>query len=291
MVGIAWGYIFCYVPQYSGLLKAQHTAVFSHRWLGDFAPDNSLSWALIAMRDWFDGIDVDGQLTKDHQIVIYHDLSVDRLTVSHGKVNSLTLDQLTPLDLGTKFHSWDGTGMNWSWVYVASFEDFVREITPYGTLMVELKVPGMGATSIEDEAIRIIQKYGVWDRVYLSSFNPFVLWRLKQIDKRVRTVMISMDTNWNPELLTEIRPEDRVDLPWILRQEWIRRGIRKIIHPDALSINHETSESTINTLISKGYPVFLWTVNDPKRVDWARQKSPFGIISDNPYEVQRHLNK
>ncbi len=117
--------------------------------------------------------------------------------------------------------------------------------------MVELKVPGIANSGIEKTAIDIIAKYNAWDRVYLSSFNPFVLYRLKQIDDRVHTVMISMDTNWNPELLAEIAINDRVDLPWILRQEWIRRSIRKIIRPDGLSINHETDENTINTLIER----------------------------------------
>lgn len=76
----------------------------------------------------------------------------------------------------------------------------------------------------------------------LSSFNPLVLRRLKRRDPEVRTALIFMDTNWNPELLAEIRPEDRGDLPWFLRQEWIRRGLRKLVQPDLLSINHEVDE-------------------------------------------------
>ena len=99
----------------------------------------------------------------------------------------------------------------------------------------------------------------------LSSFNPLVLRRLKKLDPEVRTALIFMDTNWNPELLAEIKPEDRVDLPWPLRQEWIRRAIRKLVKPDLLSINHEVDEGVLDRLIAKGWPVFIWTPDEDSR--------------------------
>ena len=108
--------------------------------------------------------------------------------------------------------------------------------------MVELKVPGSAPTGIEQRAVELIRRYDAHADVVLSSFNPLVLRRLKKLDPQVRTALIFMDTNWNPELLAEIRPEDRVDLPWFLRQEWIRRAIRKMVKPDLLSINHEVDE-------------------------------------------------
>lgn len=285
--GIAAGllYLFFYTPHYTGLIQTPDTPyVFAHRGLGDFAPDNSLSWAKKAVQDGFYGVDVDAQFTKDKQVVIFHDLSVDRLTHASGKVASKTLVELTGLDLGEKYTS--STWETWTGSYVASFEDFVKVIARKDILMVELKVPTMKDTGMEREVARIIQKHQAHERVYLSSFNPVVLYRLKQIDPNLRTVMISMDTNWNAELLAEIRPEDRVDLPWILRQEWARVAARKMIDIDALSINHETNENTIDKLIKKGYPIFLWTIDDPKRVQWAIEKKPHSIITDNPYVVQ-----
>ena len=57
-----------------------------------------------------------------------------------------------------------------------------------GGEMVELKVPGRQRTGIEERAVAIIQKYHAQDSVYLSSFNPLVLYRLKQLDPTIRTV-------------------------------------------------------------------------------------------------------
>ncbi len=270
-------HLFLYEPDYTGLIfKPEQTLVFAHRGFGNHAPDNSLAAAKIAMQKDMDGVDVDGQQSSDKEIVIFHDLSVGRLTNSTGKVSSKTTRELESLDLGLKY----GEGFEGSFVH--TFEDFVKNITPNRILMVELKVPGKESTGIEERAVEIIKKYDAYERVYLSSFNPLVLYRLKKIDSQIRTVFIFMDTNWNSELLAEINPEDLVDLPWFLQKEPIRRALRKIIKPDALSVNNEVDEATIDRLLGKGYPIFLWTIDDESRIEWALAKNPYGIISDEP---------
>jgi glycerophosphoryl diester phosphodiesterase len=277
------GYLFVYEPDYHGLIgPTDRTLIFSHRGFGDRAPDNSLIAAQTAMQRQMDGVDVDGQLSADGQLVIFHDLSVDRLTTSSGRVTSKTMAELRALDLGEKF----GRGFAGR-AFVASFEDFVREITPHGILMVELKAPGIKPSGIEEAAAAVIQKYNAHEKVLLSSFNPFVLYRLKKIDPRIRTVFIFMDTNWNAELMAEIKPEDLVNLPWVVRQEFMRRAIRKVIKPDGLSINHEVDEKVTGRLIAKGYPAFIWTIDEPARIEWALAKKPHGIISDEPERAKQ----
>jgi glycerophosphoryl diester phosphodiesterase len=109
-----------------------------------------------------------------------------------------------------------------------------------------------------------------------------VLYRLEKLDSRVNTAMIFMDTNWNEELLAEIDEGVRVDLPWFLRQEPIRRVIRKIIKPDLLSVNKEVAEQTRERLLSKGWPIFLWTPNDAEDISKNLNQKPYGVITDEP---------
>lgn len=277
LIILTLGYFFLYEPNYSGLIQKQDKVlVFAHRGFGNLAPDNSLVAAKLAMQNDMDGVDVDGQFSADNELVVFHDLSVDRLTNGTGKVSSKTIAELLKLDLATKY------GKGFENAYVATFDDFVREITPNGILMVELKVPSSKKTGIEERAAEIIKKYNAYENVYLSSFNPLVLHRLKKIDSRIRTVFIFMDTNWNSELIAEIKKEDLVNLPWFLRNETIRRAIRNIIKPDALSVNNEVDEKVIDALIKKGYPIFLWTIDEKSRLEWALEKKPYGIISDEP---------
>jgi glycerophosphoryl diester phosphodiesterase len=273
----ALAYLFLYEPQYAGLISQQdRTLVFAHRGFGNHAPDNSLAGARIALREGMDGVDVDGQLSSDAEIVIFHDVSLERFTSGKGRVDARTIEELRTYDLAGKF------GRGFVNVPIASFDDFVSEVTPTAILMVELKVAGFQDTGIERRAIEIIENQDAFDRVYLSSFNPIVLWRLKHLDQRVRTVFIFMDTGWDPKRVAETRMEDRVTLPWYLRNDITRKAIRKLVKPDALSINQGVDEATIDALLEKGYPVFLWPVNEEERITWALAKHPYGIVSDEP---------
>lgn len=277
-------YLTGYEPPYRGTLvtRPARPLIFAHRGFGDHGPDNSLYAAERALGAGIDGVDVDGQLTRDGEIVIFHDLSVDRLTSGTGRVRDKLAAQMLALDLGPKF---DSTIRG---ATVRTFGDFVRAARASGgQLMVELKVPGTGATGIEARAVDIIQRHSAHANVVLSSFNPVVLYRLKRLDPNVRTALIFMNTNWNPELLAEIKPEDRVDLPWIVRQEFIRRAMRKIIKPDLLSINHEVPTEVTERLIAKGWPVFIWTVDEEDDIRAALALRPYGVISDQPIRAKQ----
>jgi glycerophosphoryl diester phosphodiesterase len=278
-------YFFGCEPSYRGTLVVHtpHPLVFAHRGFGDQGPDNSLLAVQQALDVNLDGVDVDGQLTRDGELVIFHDLSVDRLTSGTGRVGDKTLKEMLALDLGPKFQA-GMTGAN-----VHTFEDFVRAVNRRGTLMVELKVPGLAPTGIEERAVRIIQKYDAHLTVVLSSFNPLVLYRVKRLDPFVRTALIFMDTNWNPELRAEIKQGDLVDLPWVLRQEFIRRALRKVVKPDLLSINHQVSQRVIDRLIAKGWPVFIWTPDNEVDIRSALRKNPYGVISDRPMLAKQLL--
>src|ERR1043166_9355881 len=64
--------------------------VFAHRGFGDHGPDNSLYAVERALAAGMDGVDVDGQLTRDGELVIFQDLSVDRLTTGTGRGRELS---------------------------------------------------------------------------------------------------------------------------------------------------------------------------------------------------------
>jgi glycerophosphoryl diester phosphodiesterase len=277
------GYLFLYEPTYSASLvvRPPRPLVFAHRGFGDLAPDNSLHGVERAIQAGMDGVDVDGQLTRDGELVIFHDLSVDRLTSGTGRVRDKTLREMLALDLGPKYDpALHGAT-------VRTFEDFLLAMKGHGILMVELKVPGLARSGIEERAVEIIRKHDAFGDVVLSSFNPLVLHRLKRLDPRVRTALIFMDTNWNAELIAEIPPADLVNLPWPLRQEFIRRAIRKIVRPDLLSINHEVDPAVVDRLIAKGWPVFLWTIDDEPGLRTAFAKGPYGVISDQPVRARQ----
>jgi glycerophosphoryl diester phosphodiesterase len=281
-------YFFLYEPIYSGsLMQAKQTLIFAHRGYGVHAPDNSLVGAQQAIEQGLDGVDMDAQFSKDKQVFIFHDVSLERFTTGEGRVDAYTLDELRAYDLGDKF----GDGTLFHDVRIESFETFVQEVTPYAHLMVELKVASLADTGIEKAVLDVLLKYDVFERVYISSFNPAVIRRLEALDTRIQTVLIFQDSGWDPKRVLETKEEDRVSLPWYLRTEWTRRGIRKFVRPDALSVHELVDENVIDTLIKKGWPVFLWPLNDERSLAWGVKKSVYGIVTDQPQLAKEYITK
>lgn len=273
-------YGFCYEPNYDGLLQADRDSIllYAHRGFGNLAPDNSLLGAKLALEAGLDGVDVDAQQSQDKAVVIFHDVSLERFTTGEGRVDSYTLAELQTYDLGEKFVG----ETTYQDVYIATFEDFVREITPEALLMTELKIATTKDTGMERQVIDIIEQYDAFDSVLISTFNPVVLHRLKKLDDRVQTVFIFQDSGWDPKRVAETKEADRVGLPWYLQTEWTRRVIRKLTKPDALSINHQVDEATIDRLKEQGWPIFLWPLNDEATIRWGIEKQPYGIVTDEP---------
>jgi glycerophosphoryl diester phosphodiesterase len=261
-------YLFGYEPAYHGTLvvRAPRPLIFASRGFGDYGPDNSLYAVEHALEADLDGVDVDAQLTRDGELVIFHDRSIDRLTSGTGRVADKTLKEMLALDLGPKYKA----GL--SGAYVGTFRDFVRSVNRRGVVMVELRASGSAPTGIEQRAVDIIRRYDAQLSVVLSSFNPVVLYRVKQIDPLVRTALIVSDAE----------PDDSADLPWVLRQEIVRRAIRKFVPVDMLSINHQVDEAVIDRLIAKGWPVLIWTPDTEADLRRVMAKRPYGVISDQP---------
>jgi glycerophosphoryl diester phosphodiesterase len=268
VLGLVLIYLFGYEPAYHGTLvvRAPRPLIFAHRGFGDYGPDNSLYAVEHALEANMDGADLVAQLTSDGELVMFRDPSVDRLTSGSGRVGDKTLKEMLALDLGPKYKA----GL--SGAYVRTFEDFVRAVKQRGAIMVELRVPGSAPTGIEQRAVKIIRKYDAHLSVVLSSYNPLVLYRVKEIDPLVRTAFIFTDTE----------QDDAADLPWALRQEFVRRAIRKFVRYDMLSINHQVDDAVSDRLIEKGWPAFIWTPDTEADIRRALAKRPYGVISDQP---------
>lgn len=82
--------------------------VFAHRGASLHAFENTQKAFEIAVRQNADGIEIDVQLTKDGQAVIFHDLDLRRLTGKAGQVNRLTLAELQRRKVGKRLRRFFG---------------------------------------------------------------------------------------------------------------------------------------------------------------------------------------
>ncbi len=81
--------------------KQTPVAVIAHRGASHFAPENTLAafqHAIELKADWFE---LDCTLSKEGQVVVIHDQTVDRTTNGIGAVADMTLPELKRLDAGS----------------------------------------------------------------------------------------------------------------------------------------------------------------------------------------------
>ncbi len=79
------------------------TKIFAHRGSKGTHPENTLASFKEAVRVGSDGIELDVHLTKDGQLVVIHDETVDRTTNGTGEIRNLTLAEIKAMDAGSWF--------------------------------------------------------------------------------------------------------------------------------------------------------------------------------------------
>lgn len=67
------------------------TKIFAHRGASGYAPENTLEAFALAMDIGADGIELDVQMTKDGEVVVIHDETINRVSDGKGRVKDYTL--------------------------------------------------------------------------------------------------------------------------------------------------------------------------------------------------------
>ncbi len=72
----------------------------AHRGVSALMPENTLPAFAAALALGADEIELDVRLTRDAQLVVSHDGTVDRISDGHGEISALTLKELREMNLG-----------------------------------------------------------------------------------------------------------------------------------------------------------------------------------------------
>lgn len=138
----------------------QRPVVVAHRGVPSLAPENTMASYKLAYELGADVIETDVQLTKDGEIIIMHDTTVDRTTNGKGAVKELTLDQIRQLDAGSKFSA------AFKGEKVPTLREFLQEFKGKDVvLLIETKAKGL-----EQKLVDEIEEEGMTHQVLVQSF-------------------------------------------------------------------------------------------------------------------------
>ena len=153
--------------------------IIAHRGDVSGAPENTLPAFSAAHRGGADGIELDVRITKDRQLVVFHDRALRRITGRRRLVSNATLAEIRELDAGAWFAP-QFRGEK------APTLDEVFELLPPGYLInVEMKAVIHNMRLIAHRVADAIRRHGRAGSTLVASFNPISLWELRKIDPRI----------------------------------------------------------------------------------------------------------
>ncbi|MFC8684945.1 glycerophosphodiester phosphodiesterase [Brevibacillus porteri] len=210
----------------------------AHRGWSGKAPENTMTAIRLALAEpAIKAMEIDVQLTRDGVPVLIHDFTLERTTNGHGLVMDHTLAELRELDAGSWF------GDKFSGEKIPTLEEVLIAVKGRCTLNIELKATSEMYPGIAEKVLALVEKHGMKQEVYLTSFDHDLIRHVRTLDQEVQTGLIVYG---RPVLMLE-------------QMEAAGATILSMGYPFL------TRELTV-AAIEKGYQVFAWTLDDPKHI-------------------------
>jgi len=224
--------------------------VIAHRGASGTCPENTLVSFRHAVALGAHMIELDVQLTCDREVVVIHDLTLERTTDGRGTVRDQTFEEMRRLDAG----GWFGPSFRGERVPA------LAQVLAAVPLPVNVELKPAGDDGLEERALGIVDAAGALDRVVFSSFDADVLVRLRQRAPGARIAVL-----WESAPIAE-------GLALAGRVGATALHLRK----DAVTTQ------AVAAATGSHLPVRAWTVNDPDESAWLTARGVEGIFTDFP---------
>jgi len=173
--------------------------IYAHRGSSYEYPENTLlSFEKAAKVKGIAGIEFDVQLTKDGEIVVIHDESIDRTLDGKGYVRDYTLEELKKFNVTPSGQDEPFVDENGEHLHVPTLRELFDLLQPYcknnGLILnIELKNSVYPYEGMEQKVIDLVAEYKLQENIIYSSFNHDSLAVVKDINPAAVTATLDAD--------------------------------------------------------------------------------------------------
>ncbi len=237
--------------------------IWAHRGASAYAPENTLPAFEKAIELGADGIELDVRLSRDGEVMVAHDDTIDRCSNGTGKVRKMTCEQLRSYDYSYTFPEFHGVTM-------PTLREAFQLIAPTNlTVNVELKTGIFSDTGLERKCVALAEEFGMTNRILYSSFHFSRLKKLHLIDREIPAAL--------------------------LYEGWKSLVIRHLDHRSWMALHPEFEDMYRKNAVDKihraGQRVHVWTVNEPEDVRRLAALGVDAIITNKPDMVRQVLRE
>jgi glycerophosphoryl diester phosphodiesterase len=143
--------------------------VIGHRGALAEAPENTLDGFAHALGAGVDAVEFDVRLSRDDQLVVFHDPTVDRTTNATGPVGSFTAAELAQLDARAQFPGWPVR------CGVPLFTEVLDVLGDTVRLMIEVKQEPEGREAVLHRIMKEIDRRAIGNLATITTGDPALL--------------------------------------------------------------------------------------------------------------------
>ena len=229
---------------------------YAHRgFAGKYPEDTMLAFEKAIREPGCDGITIDVQLSKDGEVVIIHDTTLDRTALNMtGNVRAYTLEELKKADVSGSFAGKVAPQR------IPTLREYLEFTKPLGTkTIIELKTEVFEYQGIEQKVIDLVKEFDVMDSVMIASCNHYSVKRAKELCPEIRCGCLCHS--------------------WILDAG----SYVKSVGADCYLPNFaQCTKENVDRIHSQGAEIYTWTVNQDFDVQKLIEVGVDGILSDFP---------
>lgn len=230
--------------------------LLGHRGARHAAPENTFAAFDLALAEGADGVELDVRLNASGDVIVCHDLTLERVTEGRDKraLHDLSTRECNAVRLAQGER-------------LPHLVDVIAWAERRGACVnVEIKADGERRRRLVRAVARLTEAHADSENLLVSCFNPIIV----QLHGLFAP---SIPTAW------------LVDSPLLCRVPLLAHAGSAAIHPKESLINAET----LGLWKRQGFRVHTWTVNDPAR---ARELAELGVdclITDRPLAILQAL--
>jgi glycerophosphoryl diester phosphodiesterase len=255
--------------------------ILGHRGAAGVAPENTLISFQRAFEDGALFVEFDVRGSKDGEVVIIHDATLQRTTNGRGRVSQLTVKELKAFDAGYWFTPDEGISYPYRGqkIQIPTLEELFSAF-PAVKAIVEIK---QARPPIVKNVIETVLRCGREDRILLATEKDEIM---REVRKALQENGLTIATGFSyGEVAAFVR--------------WVAGGKQGNYAPpgQALQIPCEyrgvtlVSGETVRAAQGLGVEMFVWTVNDVEEMDRLLGLGVDGIITDYPARLRRLVSK
>ncbi len=153
-----------------------------HRGFGVHAVENTLTAFEKAIEHGIDMVEFDVRLTRDNEVVVFHDPTLKRLSSVGVKVEDIDFESLRKFRVFLKKEKSRGTQFD----FIPSLREVLDLTRDKISLNIELKYSNGKSLLLVKNVLELVKEYGMGSRVILSSFSSEMLEMASHVDDSIR---------------------------------------------------------------------------------------------------------